>query len=189
MIPPCPSAKRPFPAAPILALLALVLPVFAGCARSPLTSLEFDAEGKPVELRREAKRHSVDFLHRFRAKAYDKTTWWDVHMISDDQEAVLSENGRPDFVRVFRSTDRERIVEWMYAEKNLLVQFRKGRQVFDGPVTDLERILLRRGYPRFYMVSRSEKGPKRQTLIYRYPLTTRIDTYSFSDGRLVSMDE
>ena len=179
-----PSLRR------IWSVLVLSILLFtAACATTRTIPATVDAEGNRVEIRRAPLRANLDYIHRFRAKAYDTPGWFDLHFLSKAQESIIAERGRPDYVRSYRSTDHEPIVEWLYLEQNVLSQFCRGRQVFEGPVTDLERVLLRLGYPRYAITKTEEMGPELTTFLYRTIGGSRFREYTFSDGRLVSKSE
>ena len=75
--------------------------------------------------------------------------------------------------------------EWLRLTSNRLVQFVKGRVVYEGEVTDLERTMVTYGYPRSCLVGQSEPGVERWTFIYSRPFDLEREVFSFANGKLV----
>jgi len=77
------------------------------------------------------------------------------------------------------------VEEWLRLTSNRLVQFVKGRVVYEGEVTDLERTMVTYGYPRSCLVGQSEPGVERWTFIYSRPFDLEREVFSFANGKLV----
>jgi len=172
-----------------LAAAAFFCVLLAGCATGGIKTF-YDEEGRPESFKRRARRSEVNYVHRFRSQAYCRWGAMSKSGLSTDQKMALVDHGAPDFVRrPFLSQYRERTEEWVYLEKSLLLQFVGGELVYTGPVTDLEQILIQRGYPRYALFSEEERGPSRITFIYRRFWGRRLEMYNFADGRLIHKSE
>jgi len=130
------------------AACAALVATLAGCAsRTPV--VVYDVAGEPIMRKRYAKRVAVDHFYRFRSTAYWSALDSDFsRRLSLDQEKLLADLGRPDLVRrPFRSCDNERVDEWVYLQTQRLAQLVGGQLVYEGPLTDYERVLIQYGYP------------------------------------------
>lgn len=190
--PGAPSGGAPrravFPRAAFLAVPVLLW-ALAGCARHDLPRTWYDA-GTPKPFKRVPLHDTVDFLHNCRAKVYKKCKKAPHKRLSSDQQAVLDEFGKPDYLRkAFRSEERERVKEWVYLENDRVVQFIDGDNVYAGPVTDRDQVLIFRGLPRYAIVEQEEVGPRLEKFFYRNWLGTELDVYTFADGKLVTMNK
>ena len=167
------------------ALLVLAATAFACAAGSP-PRWRYDAEGKPVQYKRYPRHIAVDYFTRFRRTAYVKVEQPLERLLSDEQRRWISDNGQPDYCRrPFRSRLGERVEEWVYLTKNKLVQFVRGRVVFEGDVTDLEQTMIRYGYPRGAIIGQAEPGVERFTFVYGRPFDLEREVFSFADGKLL----
>ncbi|MFP4378982.1 MAG: hypothetical protein ACLFUS_00650 [Candidatus Sumerlaeia bacterium] len=173
----------------VLLTISTILLLTAGCARQQPAILFEDPETRET-IKRIALHHNVDFWHRCSSTAYERRNIKASDNLSADQLAVFDIYGQPDYVRVpFTSQFREETHEWLYLEQNHIFQFVGGILVHNQDATDLERTLVYRGYPRYYIQAREELSALRQTLIYRNWQGTRLDLLSFADGQLVMRTE
>lgn len=70
--------------------------------------------------------------------------------LSKDQKEIISLEGLPDYNRTFRTLLHGKLVkEWIYLDKNYLMQFVDGKLVYVGPIDDKERIIIHYGQPTF----------------------------------------
>lgn len=115
-------------------------------------------------------------------------------ILSQQQQAVLTAWGQPDYLRgPYRTTRNETVVEWAYHPLNRLFQWIDGVLVYQGPLTDRERTIITYGAPGEVMVSQVEPNIRRETWIYR-PRTLfltggREQIYSFANGELIYSQE
>lgn len=108
------------------------------------------------------------------------------YLLSDQQKDIIVEHGQPEYLRKFKSTRKESVSEWVFLEKDLLFQFIRRELAYEGPVTDLENILIIRGYPNDVLVQESyPTGRDRVTFIYSNRFKTALETYSFARGELI----
>jgi hypothetical protein len=171
-------------------MLLLALGLLAGCARYDLPRTQFDAQGKEVAFKRQALYDRIDYIHRFFTKAYHRPDKHFADVLSIEEAKMVQELGTPDYCRgPIYSLHHERIVEWVYLKKNVLAQFRTGEMVYRGPVTDMEQLLIQRGYPRHTISDLQDVGPARTTWVYSGWFNAKNDEYSFSDGYLSAMVE
>lgn len=178
----------------------------------------FDEEGQAVQTKRRAQFETYDYLHHWTREAYltperpftvlvsvddedyavrfDRTKT-DVRPAPEHasrfslaQQDLVVAHGVPDYVRLpFRTTYGEQAVEWLFLKANLLAQFVDGELVYSGPITDKEKVLLRRGYPNYQLRVRAEGGPFRETLIYRNHAGTEMGQYDLADDMMMMQAE
>jgi len=112
-------------------------------------------------------------------------------ILSEQQRAILREWGQPDYLRgPYKSTRGDSVIEWAYLPLNRLFQFVDRKMVYEGPLTDQERIAIVHGAPRDVLVSQVGPNVRRETwLYYPYFLTNRQKVFSFSNGKLVYSKE
>lgn len=164
------------------AFLAVLL---VGCAATP-PRWQYDVGGKRVEQKRYARYFAVDYMTRFVHRAYYKVEKPLPGVLSDDQRQYISRNGQPDYRRrPFRSREGERVEEWAYLAQDKLVQFVKGHVVYEGEVTDMEKTLIRLGYPEGCILGQREPGVEGVTFVYRTPADLQSEIYVFANGKLV----
>jgi hypothetical protein len=184
---PSSSISDPFFLRAKLLAGALAAAVLAGCSMmAPRT--EFRAPFVPAVYKRVALHEERDLVHRWRAKAFS-TLKPDPASVSAAQEKVLKKHGFPDYTRTFRSRAGERVVEWVYLKPSRLFQFVKGQRAYSGPATDMERVLIRHGYPNEAARVTEAQGPERLEFIYWNWCHTSLRTYSFSNGKLAAQRE
>jgi hypothetical protein len=94
----------------------------------------------------------------------------------------LTELGLPNYYRTFLSDKNERVVEVLYIEKDLMFQFINRRLAYVGEVSDLELILLEKGYPQSVFIRNTKEGTNVITLIYTSRFGTMQKIYSICDG-------
>jgi len=190
----------PYRSAIRLLLLFLIALGLSGCGQYRPLYQPYDENGDPIAFKRRARHMTRDFCHHWRRPVYVKVSEKrkvakaaaraQNASFSLTQEALVAEVGLPDYVRPpFRSLNRERTIEWLYLEKDILAQFVGGEMVFTGPVTDYERTLIQRGYPDKAVQIREEIGPERVTFLYRNTLATDMEVFSFADDELITSVE
>ena len=129
-----------------LAGLVLVGLTLGGCARAK-PQVAYRRSGDITTFKRYERHAERDFLHHFTRTAYrpPRASLKGSHL---DQETIIETWGRPDYVRKsFLSLQGDRIEEWLYLDRQRVMQFVKGALIFDGPLTDLEQLYLQYGYP------------------------------------------
>lgn len=113
--------------------------------------------------------------------------------LSQQQIKILREWGEPDYIRgPYKSTRNDFIIEWAYHQANRLFQFADAKMVYEGPLTDQERIAITYGVPQDTMINYLEPNIKRETWIYRSYFISglgRERIFSFSNGELVFRQE
>lgn len=170
-----------------LTLLSSLLFVFLlGCSlnRSPL--FDYDKEGKPVQIRRVAKYPTVDYFHRFTAGAYKENLSRLHFMLSPEQEEIIKKYGQPDYLRkTFFSTRKEYVKEWVYLSANMVFQFIKGRLVYEGPVTDKEKVMIIWGYPKSIYIRAQTPDLTNESFEYYYIFSDDFLNFHFSNGNLI----
>ena len=113
-------------------------------------------------------------------------------ILSEQQKAILKEWGQPDYLRgSYKSTHLDDVVEWAYHSQNHLFQFVDRTMVYEGPLTDQDRISITYGAPREVMVIQRDPKIRRETWIYRpYVFNRWLErVYSFANGVLVYEQE
>lgn len=156
------------------------------CAIGKPPRWDYGSAGRPAEYKRYPRNIAVDYVTRFRRLAYRKVDHPIKDFLTDEQRQWVGKNGQPEYRRrVFRSREGERVDEWLYLKKNKLVQFVQGHIVYQGEATELERTMLRLGYPQIVTVGQVEPGVERLTFVYKRPLDLEREVFSFANGRLV----
>ncbi len=190
---PTDRGPRPAPmilprrAAAVLVALAAAL-ALAGCMTDRAPRFDTGPDGEPVQFKRYESNLSLDWInHQTRALyqlveagPYEPT-------LSPAQRELLMNEGRPDYIRrEFRSETDELVKEWIYWKKEKIVQFVAGELVFEGPLTDYERILIRRGRPdKHFSQAADNFAPRVDILHYNGVFNTKLDIYRFSDGKQI----
>lgn len=174
-----------------LALAGLLLAIWlTGCASNRPVRY-FQDEDNQETIKRIAKKHETGLTQRWIATAYRKrSSEIKPRKVSEDQREILDVYGQPDYIRrSFTSQFNERVHEWVYLDKDALMQFIGGDVVHVQPVTGLEKTLIFRGYPNSYYQTRQEGSPLRQVFIYRNWYGNVLHVYTFSNGAIISQDE
>lgn len=168
-----------------LAILAMLLGM--GCS-SLARRNEYVVKEPPMLYKRAPLHEETDWVHRWRSKAY-RTRKPDPASVSPAQRAILKKYGPPSHMRNFRADHGQKVTEWLSLDSDLLVQFVGGQIAYKGPVTDMEKLLIDRGYPNEMMRSMSRLGPERKQYIYWNWLHSKSEIYSFADDYLVESTE
>ncbi|HOE97852.1 MAG TPA: hypothetical protein PLS90_12165 [Candidatus Sumerlaeota bacterium] len=174
------------------ALLALTLigaAALAGCARQPRLPFRYDAEGFPVQDKRFERHVQRDFFHHFSRTVYDPVTP-PPYGYQGDKQTVYEQWGLPDYERrEFKSINGEEVDEWLYLPENRIFQFIGDVMVYDGPLTDYEQILLRRGYPSRCEVQMTDTGTRIDVFVYDGVFQPMLEEYHFQNGYLTQFQE
>ena len=144
------------------------------------------SSGEPEQIRRYTGRPAQDFIFRYNSKAFDKVDEIVDSQLTPGKMDVLQRHGQPQYMR--RNVDATRnefFEEWVYNDRNTIVQFVQGELVYEGPLLDSDRVLIEHGYPSKAWAQQYETGPMRETWIYEDLLAVRERSYSFSDGKIV----
>lgn len=173
-----------------------------GCAHTSQVPFHYDSEGMPISYRRRALHLERDFLHNFRTEAYRKPkpgefesrrqlafAPGDVPATSEDEARTLDLLGEPDFIREFKSVDREDVVEWLYLDQALVQQYIDGRLIFEGPLTDYEQVLLTQGFPTSVISQRDDAGRQTDLFVYTGIFLPALRQYYFVDGYVMQFQE
>lgn len=117
-------------------------------------------------------------------------------ILSEEQKEVLREWGQPDYLRgPYKSTRFDSVVEWAYHPLNHLFQWVDGVLVYEGPLTDQERVAITYGAPREATIRQLQPNVRRETWIYRpwfLPMTgatSRERIFDFANGKLLYSQE
>lgn len=108
-------------------------------------------------------------------------------VLSEEQRAILREWGQPDYLRgPFKSDRGEHVIEWAYHPLNRLFQFVDRKMVYEGPLTDQDRVLITYGEPKEVQVVILDPNIRRETWVYRPTFVRgREMMFSFANGKLV----
>lgn len=169
--------------APVVALAFLL----AGCSTSAPMAPRYDADGRPIFEKRYAKHMAVDYKRRFGDQAYRPATGADFSSgLSFDQQMIVAEVGMPEYVRrPFEARRGELVGEWVYWDQERVMQFVEGGLAYEGPLTDLERVLIEHGYPTWAGEVQFHGGGEVFHWVYRDPLQVRGKAFSFSNDKLI----
>jgi hypothetical protein len=166
-----------------------------GCARNVHSTVDFNYndDGQPEAVKRVERHPEVNFWNHWRREAYHPPKPEELTRLGPGESTVLQTWGAPDYVRKpFTSVAGQRIREWIYlknTDKPKVFQFREGRLVYDGPLTDYERILLRRGYPDSAVAIHTESAPRTDIFVYQSVFDPSVENFKFSDGKLIQAKE
>ena len=152
-----------------IGILLLVCGLAAGCAvTSKPDFMEYDVEGQPVMAMRYRRHLERDFEVRWSRKAYKKNNTSGPHfLLSDDQKEIKKEYGPPSYIsRTFLSRHGDYVKEWLYWEEGVMFQFVRRKLVYQGLLTDKERILVIYGYPDDAQVFQMGDGIERENFYY-----------------------
>ena len=177
--------------------IPFLLLVFAGlilvncAATKPKPGFHHKQDGKLDMFKRFEQVIDRDLLHHWSRHAYfiprDKMS-----LVKEGEAAseIIEIWGRPDWIRrPFESNSGDKVHEWIYLDLNQMFQFVDGMLVYEGPVTDFEQTLIRRGYPQRAMTLRESNGKVITILIYTKIWGSRIDQYRFVNGMLSFQEE
>ena len=140
-----------------------------------------------VSFKRYPKHMEYSLRYRLVRRAYtrnDEGLHW---LLTPEQLELLKEEGQPEYYRSFLTMERETIEEWLYWKKAKIDQFRRGTLVYEGELTDLERVLLERGYPDVVQMMRHYGGARAYSFVYRQPAADLI--VAFVGDKIVSRSE
>lgn len=160
------------------------LAMVAGCSQNRLPAFDMSS-GDPQQFRRYTGRPATDFIFRWNSKAFKKVEEDMDGVLSPAKVDVLTRHGRPDYIRDdVKARSDEFFDEWVYWDRNTLVQFINGESVFEGPLLDSDRYLVQYGFPARAYYQKYEVGPVRETWLYDRLFDADNMTVSFSDGVL-----
>lgn len=176
-----------------LALLGLLLLAPLGChtvhvnQKPPFT---YDYAGLPHTQKRIEASPELDYVTHWTRKAYVRPSEH-LHGAPDPRfQLVLEQWGTPDWIRkTFTSLEGDRVDEWIYLDQARLFQFIGDTLVYEGPLTDYEQTLLRRGYPDTSITVQTAEGWRSDTFIYNHLFMPRLEQYKFVDGMIVNSKE
>lgn len=172
--------------------LALVFgAVFAasGCGNLNRTPRYEAPEAMTIKtFKRETENQSQDYIINWKRDAYSKVTRPITRGVSPDQKDVLARHGQPDYLRKsWRALNADELVdEWAYWDRNVCVQFVQGQLVWEGPLTDMDRIRIQYGYPKRSSTQKVETGVRRDVWDYQGMTDSRGMIFTFTEEKLVS---
>lgn len=166
--------------------------IIAGCGnlnRKPLYNVNEPYTVEPYK--RHMKHMEQDFIFRRSSRAYKSLGKPLTKRLSESEQDVLLRHGQPDYIRDgWRSQSGEIVNDWAWWDRGIIVQFVQGEAVFEGPLTDLDRSLIRYGYPRYAKSQITTTDIRRDVLEY-HPLTNANEgrVLTFTGEELVSVQE
>jgi hypothetical protein len=141
----------------------------------------------PKQFKRYARHDEQDFLNRMRAEAYYRRTQELEHPLSADQKDVILRHGQPDYIRRrFKSTSNELVDQWVWWDRDVTTQFVQGQLVWEGPLTDMDKTLVKSGYPSKARFVDPVPGTRRDIWIYEGVLQAHRRQVTFTDEQLTS---
>lgn len=172
-----------------LAGLAILALASAGCAWTR-PQVVYHRSGELTSYKRYERHAERDFIHHFTRPAY-RPPRFGVSTDHADQKTIVDLWGQPDYRRkAFQSLQGERVEEWLYLDNQRIFQFVRGEMIFDGPLTDLEQVLLRYGYPDRGTMTISEFGTVKHTLLYNRVFGPfRMETFHLANDWIVHSSE
>ncbi|GEM_PF-503013 len=175
-------------AARISAIASLLL-FLAGCMTNQAPRFEMDAAGEKIMAKRFEKNIRLDWFRHQTRRIYTPNDA-EIHdpLLTNDQREIQKRLGKPEYIRgEFRSDTDEIVTEWVFYEKGRVAQFVEGTLVYEGPVSDYETTLIRRGRPdEAFSIPGDREHPRSDTLIYNGIFRTDLDAYHFSNSKLAA---
>ncbi len=166
-------------------VLAMGAALLTGCFTNRIPRFAMDS-GEPEQIRRYTGRPQTDYIFRWDKQAFTKVRSNQDILMTGDRVDVLQRHGRPEYVREdVRGERNELFDEWVYWDRNTIVQFVQDELVFEGPLLDSDRRLVESGFPTRAYIQQYETGPRREIWIYTGLYDIRTREYSFTDGKLV----
>ncbi len=170
----------------LIPALFMSLLFISGCALSSRPAFNhYDADGKPVMEKRIRRFLLRDMKVRWSRKAYRKNNSSGPHfLLSAEQKAIKEEHGAPEYLSYsYLSRHGDNIKEWVYWEKGLLFQFAGRKLVYEGELTDLERTMVRYGYPDDANIFELNGGNERQNFYYNSTFGKYQMSFYFINGK------
>lgn len=173
----------------IVAFCAVLFVVAAGCGnvnRVPRYNMS-----APLEIetfKRLTLHENRDFIYTWKKDAYSKVTKPLRYNNSEDMRDALTRHGQPDYLRQgWKSTSNEIVDEWVYWDRDMVLQFVQNQLVYEGELTDMDKYRVRYGYPRRAWQQVYETGVRRDFWDYQnIGLDAGGRIVSFTNGSLVS---
>lgn len=174
-------------------VLAMICLVSVACSTDRSPRFDYGPAGEKIPFKRYENNLQLDYIHNFTKNVYEICDAIPLSpILSEQQKEVLDESGKPDYIREeFHSESDENVTEWVYVSRNRVVQFVQGERVWDGPVTDYEMTLLRKGRPEqvFTQAPSPPANVRIDTLMYNKVFTTEQDIFRFANGNLAGRME
>jgi len=168
----------------ILAIPAALL--VGGCSVNQAPRFKYGPEGEQIQFKRYEQHLAMDYIHHQTYQVYKRTEALPLGpTISETQKALLHDRGRPDYIRPdYYSDSNERVTDWVYFEEDLIYQFVEGEIVYEGPLSDMDELLIRRGRPSLTTIAENQTGNRADVLQYTRPFSDQLDEYMFKNGKL-----
>lgn len=169
-------------------LFSIAMGILSGCATGsrPLF-MNYDQEGNPIQQKRYRKFLTRDFKNRWFKAAYRKNNSTGPHfLLSPDQKVIKERYGPPDYISPkYLSMNNDYVKEWLYWEEGLIFQYVNRNLIYEGPVTDSERILVLYGFPDYSAINQTGKDYTREVFYYRPVIGMSEKCFNFVNGKMV----
>lgn len=170
-------------------VLMFLVVVATGCGNLNRTP-RYDVP-QPLEIetfKRYTKHPQRDFIHQFKKTAFSPVKKPLTKRLSESQQAILERHGQPDWVRSnFTGHTGEKVTEWIWWDRSITAQFVQRELVYEGTTTDMDRWLIRYGYPRRAWYQDDVDGVRRDIWDYQPILfSPRGRIITFTNGKLIS---
>ncbi len=169
-------------------LLIAALALSAGCGNlNRVPRYDVDSTLMPAQFKRFATYDEQDFINRFRAEAYKQRTGEIEEPLSADQRDVLDRHGMPEYVRLrFKAESNELVDQWAFWDRGVTCQFVQGQLVYEGELSEMDRYLIKHGYPQKATYSAPVTGMRRDFFYYTGVFQTPRHQATFTNERLIS---
>lgn len=176
---------------PFFSLLLVTIAVFTASACGNLNKVPRYNVSEPLTIepfKRTPKYQSRDFFFVWDSTVYSPVKAPLKGKLTPSQQEIQERHGRPDYTRRgFRTTSNEIADQWCWVDRRITAQFVQGELVFEGPLTDKDEFLIRRGLPRYATQQQYEVGVNRDIWDYRGRLADqRGMIVTFSNEKLVT---
>jgi len=169
-----------------LLVVLLVCAVLAGGCAGARPLFDYGPTGVPIQVKRTPRFPELDRFIRHGRVAFTVNARKGVKANTPEQAKLLEELGQPDYLRrPYESVRGDRVQEWAWVEKNRIAQFVFNTLVYEGDLSDKDRVMIQYGYPDAVMVQDDALGARRETYLYHNPIDTDRKYFSFANDKMV----
>ena len=111
-------------------------------------------------------------------RVHDNST---MKSISPDERDIAALEGRPDYIRHFRTIRGNNVDEWLYEDKDYQIQFKDGELVYCAPIDEQAKKVLEYGQPTKVKTIKLAGGQQQELFWYQHLWKWLV----FTNGRLV----
>lgn len=145
------------------------------------------ADGMPKTFKRYPAYDEQDYVNRWRGNSWYPRVKEIEGPMSADMAETLRRHGHPDYIRYrFYSETNELVDSWAWWDRDVTVQFVQRQLVFEGPLTDMDKYLIRYGWPQHARAYHPVNGQRRDLWTYQGIWNTPLKHVTFANEKLAS---